>query len=59
MSFNNRNVRRFAVLCATVFFVACSNDREPKTGADTVLTDGYIYTVDSERSIAKAVVNKQ
>ena len=55
MSFNNRNVRRFAVLCATVFIVACSNDREPKTGADTVLTNGYIYTVDSDRSIAKAV----
>ena len=55
MSFNNRNVRRFAVLCATVFIVACSNDREPKTGADTVLTNGHIYTVDSDRSIAKAV----
>ena len=55
MSFNNRNVRRFAVLCATVFIVACSNDRAPKTGADTVLTNGYIYTVDSDRSIAKAV----
>jgi predicted amidohydrolase YtcJ len=55
MIFGNRHVRCFAVLCATFFIVACSNDREPKTGADTVLTNGYIYTVDSDRSVAKAV----
>jgi predicted amidohydrolase YtcJ len=48
---------RILILMATIFTAACGDmDKELQIkGADTVLTNGRIYTVDANRSWAEAV----
>lgn len=49
-------VARLAVLQVVVFIVLTACDRQPEVEpADRVLTNGYVYTVDAERSVAEAV----
>ncbi len=43
------------LICVALLFSACSKEANPKTGADTVLMHGYVYTVDKNKSIAEAV----
>ena len=54
---HSRSTRRIAVfLLYTVLAVGCSRPQSnPQPGADTVLTNGRIYTVDAERSWAESV----
>ena len=48
---------RTAILIVAVFTAACGDvdDGPPPKGADTVLTNGHIYTVDASRTWAEAV----
>ncbi|WP_019530240.1 amidohydrolase [Dasania marina] len=49
----------WAAVCITALLQACSQESEPESAqsnvADLVLTDGYIYTVDGQHSVAQAV----
>ena len=57
MNFGNGHLRCIGVLSLFLLATACSKKAEPEAsvGADTVLQNGYVYTVDADRSVARAV----
>lgn len=48
------NISQLVVFIA-ILLVACSPESSTEIPADRVLTNGYVYTVDAERSVAEAV----
>ena len=57
MNFRIIFLRILAVVGVAAFMGACTKntDSETNIGADTVLKNGYVYTVDADRSIAQAI----
>jgi len=45
-------------IASSFMLAGCVEETEPKNAADMILTGGYIYTVDADRSVAEAIAIK-